>query len=586
MLPFSTFQQFPSSTSNSSLLQCREGVDFPDLSALAPSTERRSVGTASTAASSSSSSSADVPHVLTVLSRTRDLITTVQRKALSSFDGSDDSERENNRKREIDFLCMKEQILLSYLTNVAGLDEWDELIPQGRQRKRIRGDPKSFSEIYYGKGPNGEDDDLDASNTKRSKQSSTPPSKHSGNNASSSEASFSSRLDRIKNGEKIDSQNVINPTTKHRRRTMMEMKSQMRIESGLTPLKTMEEEKFDAERSRKRREERRKRRLRRQRAALGLDDEDSNEDSEFDTNGVESKKKEAVKTVSILKTKKPKGAFPDSSPTNSSDGPQKNGVFWDQDVTTGKDDITCEVNKSDPQIKDDTHLHNRATKRKGVIWVQGVKDGDGEVTKCEEAPVEKRSHTKVFCPVCQIILTCSENDGHPDEFLSKHIEDCQNSRTRGGRTLRRRTKPAVIDVQDEIDDDIDDGTGAREMFVPNDCNSFDNDAHSDENKSSQKTATSKPIDDMDEFDYEDRVDDWVECGIDRMRDMSERDSSEVPPGAVLYEGGLEIPAWINDKLFPYQRTGVRWMWELYCQGAGGVVGDEMGLGKTGVFVSF
>jgi hypothetical protein len=366
---------------------------------------------------------------------------------------------------------------------------------------------------------------------------------------------------------------------------MMEMKSQMRIESGLTPLKTMEEQKFDAERSRRRREERRKRRLRRRRAALGLDDEDSNEDSEFDTNNVESEKKEAVKTVSILKTKQPNAAFTDTFSKNAMDGPKKNGVCWDQDVTTGKDDTTCKVNKPDSQIVDDTHLQNHATKRKGVCWVHDVKDGDGEVTGCKEAPVEKRSHTKVFCPICQIILTCSENDGHPDEFLSKHIEECQNSRTRGGRTLRRRTKPAVVDVEDEIVDNIDDGTGALDIFVPNEAKSFDDDIHSDDIKSSQKAATSKPLDDMDEFDYEDRVDDWVERGIDRMRDMSERDSSEVPPGAVLYEGGLEIPAWINDKLFPYQRTGVRWMWELYCQGAGGVVGDEMGLGKTGMLIS-
>lgn len=27
-------------------------------------------------------------------------------------------------------------------------------------------------------------------------------------------------------------------------------------------------------------------------------------------------------------------------------------------------------------------------------------------------------------------------------------------------------------------------------------------------------------------------------------------------------------------------AGVRWMWQLHRQGAGGIVGDEMGLGKT------
>lgn len=36
----------------------------------------------------------------------------------------------------------------------------------------------------------------------------------------------------------------------------------------------------------------------------------------------------------------------------------------------------------------------------------------------------------------------------------------------------------------------------------------------------------------------------------------------------------------------YQQTGVRWLWELHCQQAGGILGDEMGLGKTIQVISF
>lgn len=39
-------------------------------------------------------------------------------------------------------------------------------------------------------------------------------------------------------------------------------------------------------------------------------------------------------------------------------------------------------------------------------------------------------------------------------------------------------------------------------------------------------------------------------------------------------------------IFRYQQTGVRWMWELHCQQAGGILGDEMGLGKTIQIISF
>jgi hypothetical protein len=48
----------------------------------------------------------------------------------------------------------------------------------------------------------------------------------------------------------------------------------------------------------------------------------------------------------------------------------------------------------------------------------------------------------------------------------------------------------------------------------------------------------------------------------------------------VLDGGLIINRDIARRLFGYQMTGIRWMWQLHQQGAGGVVGDEMGLGKT------
>lgn len=95
-----------------------------------------------------------------------------------------------------------------------------------------------------------------------------------------------------------------------------------------------------------------------------------------------------------------------------------------------------------------------------------------------------------------------------------------------------------------------------------------------------------PIDDMEEYYYEDRVEEWMQSGLAKMRKMSERDETETPPGAAIHPGGLVIPSWMNNRLFPYQRTGLRWMWELHQQNAGGIVGDEMGLGKTVQISSF
>ncbi|KAI9850801.1 MAG: hypothetical protein M1838_005056 [Thelocarpon superellum] len=50
--------------------------------------------------------------------------------------------------------------------------------------------------------------------------------------------------------------------------------------------------------------------------------------------------------------------------------------------------------------------------------------------------------------------------------------------------------------------------------------------------------------------------------------------------------GFRIPGDIFPSLFEYQKTGTQWLWELYTQQAGGIIGDEMGLGKTIQVISF
>ena len=33
---------------------------------------------------------------------------------------------------------------------------------------------------------------------------------------------------------------------------------------------------------------------------------------------------------------------------------------------------------------------------------------------------------------------------------------------------------------------------------------------------------------------------------------------------------------VHEKLYPYQREGVKWMWDLYKSKQGGILGDDMG----------
>lgn len=53
-----------------------------------------------------------------------------------------------------------------------------------------------------------------------------------------------------------------------------------------------------------------------------------------------------------------------------------------------------------------------------------------------------------------------------------------------------------------------------------------------------------------------------------------------------FDGGFRVPGDIYPNLFDYQKTGVQWLWELYSQQVGGIIGDEMGLGKTVQAISF
>jgi DNA excision repair protein ERCC-6 len=64
------------------------------------------------------------------------------------------------------------------------------------------------------------------------------------------------------------------------------------------------------------------------------------------------------------------------------------------------------------------------------------------------------------------------------------------------------------------------------------------------------------------------------------------DDAEAVQEDVEFSGGFRVPRALYDRLFPYQRTAVKWMWELHCQEAGGIIGDEMGLGKTVQTVAF
>ncbi|XP_008050949.1 DNA excision repair protein ERCC-6 [Carlito syrichta] len=99
----------------------------------------------------------------------------------------------------------------------------------------------------------------------------------------------------------------------------------------------------------------------------------------------------------------------------------------------------------------------------------------------------------------------------------------------------------------------------------------------------QKVARCR--DDGDEDYYKQRLRRWNKLRLqDKEKRLKLEDDSEESDAE--FDEGFKVPGFLFRKLFKYQQTGVRWLWELHCQQAGGILGDEMGLGKTIQIIAF
>ncbi|XP_070379170.1 DNA excision repair protein ERCC-6-like isoform X3 [Dermacentor albipictus] len=75
--------------------------------------------------------------------------------------------------------------------------------------------------------------------------------------------------------------------------------------------------------------------------------------------------------------------------------------------------------------------------------------------------------------------------------------------------------------------------------------------------------------------------------VEKHRSIMEDEENDSTSGSTVeVDDEFHVPKVIWNKLYRYQQTGVRWLWELHRQGCGGIVGDEMGLGKTIQTIAF
>jgi len=190
-------------------------------------------------------------------------------------------------------------------------------------------------------------------------------------------------------------------------------------------------------------------------------------------------------------------------------------------------------------------------------------------------------------------------------------------------------KGDMTDDNDDVfvpdQDEADIAASAVSEYDSGDMEDYDSNASILPPRSKKKTCRTQRqedlagLDDGNERLYQKRLLDWVDRrGKARARAVAKKDSSvehedtptfetehlhadsSIPkdqsedewhlPHPVrpdtLFEGGFRIPGDIYPSLFDYQKTGVQWLWELYSQQVGGIVGDEMGLGKTIQIIAF
>ncbi|CAK7894067.1 DNA repair and recombination protein Rad26p [[Candida] anglica] len=149
----------------------------------------------------------------------------------------------------------------------------------------------------------------------------------------------------------------------------------------------------------------------------------------------------------------------------------------------------------------------------------------------------------------------------------------------------------------EEDNDREKETGNNEMNDDDDYN------HSDESDSDEDSgaSSSRNVDDGDELVFQQRLRRWVrQRSKQRNKENTQMEDDEPSgedideewhkphpsiPDSVLNET-FKLPGDIYPSLFDYQKTCVQWLWELYSQKTGGIIGDEMGLGKTIQVIAF
>lgn len=144
-----------------------------------------------------------------------------------------------------------------------------------------------------------------------------------------------------------------------------------------------------------------------------------------------------------------------------------------------------------------------------------------------------------------------------------------------------------LDDEEHISNSFDNNDNFDDTYVDDDEYVNTDDTSKDDEISVPDTrfAHGQTLDDGDELIYQKRLRKWIKHRsskrtLDKHEHLPEwqKPHPEIPDAKLNNE--FKIPGEIFSLLFNYQKTGVQWLYELFQQRRGGIIGDEMGLGKT------
>ncbi|KAK6463399.1 DNA dependent ATPase [Scheffersomyces coipomensis] len=224
--------------------------------------------------------------------------------------------------------------------------------------------------------------------------------------------------------------------------------------------------------------------------------------------------------------------------------------------------------------------------RTGKITAFGNENLFYQDDKEEGKDDEVKSHVYLRAPgfenTPEVVDFTAVDDEDLEENEAGKVEEDLVSSDDDAPTVKRRK---LSGDDDFVDDDSADDDVKDEII--------DEEAIDESDDELDEKSEQRNIDDGNETLYQARLKDWVKrrSKLRKNESAEEKNKEEwFKPHPTISDAKLNdqfrLPGDIYPSLFDYQKTCVQWLWELYSQKTGGIIGDEMGLGKTIQIISF